>query len=635
MKWNELEQEAGHIKENLISLFEGIKRNTSTLLPERGADFDHAEEVLKKPNFDVVVCGEVKKGKSSFINAIIGADILPTNTEVATSQVFRISNEEKESYALVFTDGSQRAITREELVRYGSQVAADKNGDPIFGDKTLDYISIGYPIAFLPKEVTLVDTPGIGAVYAAHEQITMSYLVKAAAVIFIMDPSNPLVDSEKAFIEKALGVTRQIMFVMTKMDNYDMGYITTMVRRNEEILAPLQEKTYNKQIQILPMSSKTLFEAAAEDIDVLREDGVQASQFDKVREELMKLVYSTVAISRNAYAFNVANSYNTAVMSSLGEQRKVLDTPSTETSDVIAKKNALRQEFTSNWGPSGAKQRQIVAGVKEQITGLQHRVESLFSTSGPIYRQFEKEINELQNLEQDKQYGESLGSRVSDAIGTSWKQILDSCQTNIQELLVGYDREASSLIQVDASEESSLMVVEDFQFKGMSAVQQFQQLRNGYYTVAFAAMLVGSLIPVGGWVIIGLGTLLGLFQSRTLQHKNCQEKLKQCLGNNFRTMYNSLCKDPKPNKTTLEQIIEDLSNMSQDALQKIYERQKATIEKSLAVLNEQQRKQGAEREAAKHALQELQTSWKPLYDKLLATRSMIDQLVEKLETNRQ
>jgi hypothetical protein len=224
---------------------------------------------------------------------------------------------------------------------------------------------------------------------------------------------------------------------------------------------------------------------------------------------------------------------------------------------------------------------------------------------------------------------------VDEAIGRAWKLNLESCQTNIQELLVNYDREASAMIQVSDSEETSLIRVEKFQFKGMSAVQQFQQLRNGYYTVAFAAMLLGSIIPLGGWVLIGIGALVGIFQSRDVQHKNCQEKLKQFLNNKFTATYSSFCRDPKPNKTVLEQVVESISNMSQDALQKIYERQKATIEKSLAVLNEQQRKQGAEREAAKHALQELQTSWRPLYDKLLATRSMIDQLVEKLETNRQ
>jgi predicted GTPase len=263
MNWNELEQEVLHFKDYFTSFFDDIRRDTSTSLFKRDVELN----LLKKPNFDVVVCGGVKNGKSSFINAIIGADILPTNTEVSTSKVFRISNEKEESYTLVFTDGSKQSIKREELPLYGSYNADDENEELLFEGKALDYISIAYPSPFLPKDVTIVDTPGINSIYSSYEQITKSYLVKAAAVIFIMDPSFPLTKSEMTFIKKAFSVTQHIMFVVTKIDNYEAEYITMLVKRNEEILAPLKQKTYNRQIHIFPMSSKMLFDAAAKDID--------------------------------------------------------------------------------------------------------------------------------------------------------------------------------------------------------------------------------------------------------------------------------------------------------------------------------------------------------------------------------
>ena len=86
---------------------------------------------LKNDVYDVVVCGEVKKGKSSLINAILGEDLLPVDTRVATSQAFRIINDESRAFYLVHTDGTKKAIKKEDLDKYGSQVRIDKDGEMI------------------------------------------------------------------------------------------------------------------------------------------------------------------------------------------------------------------------------------------------------------------------------------------------------------------------------------------------------------------------------------------------------------------------------------------------------------------------------------------------------------------------
>ncbi len=47
-------------------------------LPQLPVELPLLAENLKKPGFTIVVSGEVNRGKSTFINAIIGRDILPT-----------------------------------------------------------------------------------------------------------------------------------------------------------------------------------------------------------------------------------------------------------------------------------------------------------------------------------------------------------------------------------------------------------------------------------------------------------------------------------------------------------------------------------------------------------------------------
>lgn len=67
-------------------------------LPIVPMSFTSAKKLVADSPYDVVVCGEVKKGKSSLLNAIIGQEILPVNSEITTSQVFRISNSTQESF---------------------------------------------------------------------------------------------------------------------------------------------------------------------------------------------------------------------------------------------------------------------------------------------------------------------------------------------------------------------------------------------------------------------------------------------------------------------------------------------------------------------------------------------------------
>lgn len=636
MEWNELEPTVAGIRENLLECFESIKKNQNPILPAKDEEIDAAHQLIKDETFDVLVCGEVKKGKSSFINAIIGEDILPTNTNVATSQVFRIVNTEKESYSLVFTDGTSQPITREQLSLYGSQVDADLYGEPVFKHHTLDYIQVNYPIAFLPESVTIVDTPGIGALYAAHERITTEYLKKASAVIFVMDPANPLVEQEKKFLEKAFAITSQIMFVMTKMDNYDESYIVQMVRRNEELLQPFRDKVYDGHIQVFPMSSKTLAEAAHEECEVLKEDSLNASQFEQVKKELLRLIYTTVGISRNLYAFNVANGYNTRIMSSIAEQTEVLSSPGSAKA-LMEKKQKLQNDFVKEWGANGIKQNEIVAKINVRLTGFQNQVNALFLQDGRAYSNFLKEIEALENPEEDEAYGKTLPSRLQTEIGQSWKVLLSECQNCIQKMLVEYDREAKIFIGDSAEDKDNTpQTVVPFVPRKVDFFHGLNQIRNGYFTALFASAILGALaVPVAGWVLLPIAAIIAVFSNKREKHQRLQAELKKCLIDNFVKMHHAFVLEPISTEepvTMVQKVINEVTAMSKDALMCIYEQQKKNIENEIVQLNAQIKKEGEERNMAKKNLEELKLSWKPVYQKLLETREQINRIVESLKS---
>lgn len=114
MDWKDIEPQSKHLVLELRDLMSEIMElnNTDNRYPPLSNKFKHTKECLDNPSYNIVVCGEMKKGKSSLLNAIIGRDILPVANQVATSQVFRISNSVKESFELVFSDGSKKRFQK-------------------------------------------------------------------------------------------------------------------------------------------------------------------------------------------------------------------------------------------------------------------------------------------------------------------------------------------------------------------------------------------------------------------------------------------------------------------------------------------------------------------------------------------
>src|ERR687893_1977698 len=122
---------------NVTEQIEGIRRQSVAVLDgllARAGGFELADppaalgryrRKLRENAYKVLVVGEAKRGKSTFVNALIGQDILPTDVEVATSQVFNIRPAKQEAYRVRYEDGSAREITAGDLPRYGSQVMHD------------------------------------------------------------------------------------------------------------------------------------------------------------------------------------------------------------------------------------------------------------------------------------------------------------------------------------------------------------------------------------------------------------------------------------------------------------------------------------------------------------------------------
>jgi len=103
-----------------------------------------------------VIVGEVKSGKSSFVNALLGEDVCEVAPDPCTAGI-------------------------QELV-YG-----EERSKTILGDQ--------WERLYLPKsvlrDITIVDTPGTNSIIQNHQKITEDYIPKSDLVVFVFPAKNP------------------------------------------------------------------------------------------------------------------------------------------------------------------------------------------------------------------------------------------------------------------------------------------------------------------------------------------------------------------------------------------------------------------------------------------------------------
>lgn len=239
--------------------------------------------------FTVVVLGEFKRGKSTFVNALLGTPLLPMNILPETATINAIMYSENPQLSVVYMDGRQEA--GEPTYEFLQNFSAQKNNEERLNK--IKYIKIGYPLDILKNRIVLVDTPGVSDLNQQRCDITYRFLPKANAVLFLLDANSPLKKSEKEFIEKQLfplGL-KDIVFLVNKYDcideeEEDDDFLDEIKARLSETFHVGEKGAALDDIILYPLSARDALDGIAEN-DLNR---VKASGLPEVQESLRKIL---------------------------------------------------------------------------------------------------------------------------------------------------------------------------------------------------------------------------------------------------------------------------------------------------------------------------------------------------------
>ena len=177
-----------------------------------------AEKRLYQDRVKVLVVGEFSRGKSTFINAIMGEPILPSRVTPTTATINVIRGGVDRAALIHYSDGKKvhLPLPPTQVNKFLSDVVTSTNED----SQKITEVVVTVPGRLDHIMVDIVDTPGVNDLNKLREEVTFRYLHECDVALVILDSHQPLTESERIFLKnRVVGAdVNKLAFVVNRID---------------------------------------------------------------------------------------------------------------------------------------------------------------------------------------------------------------------------------------------------------------------------------------------------------------------------------------------------------------------------------------------------------------------------------
>ncbi|MFI5182678.1 MAG: dynamin family protein [Thermoanaerobaculia bacterium] len=181
--------------------------------------------------FYVVCVGEFKRGKSTLLNALVGREIFPVGVVPVTSAVTILRHGPAPEARVTLSGGEARRIALADIRDY---VTEDRNPENRRGVVAVEAF---LPSPLLAAGMCLVDTPGIGSVFAGNTAATRDFLPHIDAALVVLGADPPVSGDELALVAEVARGIEHLVFVLNKADRLPEDECAEAARFAERVLA--------------------------------------------------------------------------------------------------------------------------------------------------------------------------------------------------------------------------------------------------------------------------------------------------------------------------------------------------------------------------------------------------------------
>ena len=234
------------------------------------------DKLLRRAQYpmEVAIVGQFSSGKSTFLNALLSKDILPTGITPVTSKVNFLNYGEEYKLKVTYKNGANEYHALENINKFTDQRESVEE---------IKYLSLYAPLEIL-KEISFVDTPGLNSQSLSDTKTTKKILRDVDGIIWLS-----LIDSAGKESEAEILTT-----YLKNFKNKSLCVLNQKDKFSEEQLAftldYIKTKFSEYFSEVIPISAKQALDSRVQQQDILIQEALfeLQDQFKKMSKESLE-----------------------------------------------------------------------------------------------------------------------------------------------------------------------------------------------------------------------------------------------------------------------------------------------------------------------------------------------------------
>lgn len=537
--------------------------------------------IVEKQNdkmLNISVIGEFSTGKSSFINALVGYELLAVNVIQGTTVAITII-EYSEDFSITLTDFSGRCSKkvyksidslRQQLHIYTTDAAYAKN---------INYVTVTLPSEILKNGYRIIDTPGTNSLELWHEEITRRAIRELSDLsIILTDATQPMPVTLMSFVDNTLADSvKSCAFVANKIDRIRekerdgiIKFIGKKICQSFEIEEPI----------VLPFSAVALTNSFAKETV-----NIDSNSFLLTANSLEHLLSYTAKQRLRAQARKILHLVDD-IYSTLDNNIKSIAAQYQQELQMLdrSKQTDLKPFISSQ---ISTRQKSFLSGAKD----YKYKVESVCdSLASKAKTNIESKIEACDSLDNLSNY---IKGSLSDDIKKEGQSIISGTESKFGELRKFFNRELK-LFQKDFEKEFEKLKILSVKFnvkpKDVAVRHSAHSANIGPVMTLISEELskenwaigggLGAGAVIGSMILPGIGTVIGgilggiVGGAASPDTSEVKTKVKSKLATPLRSYYRSINNDCMTNYNT---YVNDISAYLESEINRYYSTYASTV----------------------------------------------------------
>lgn len=393
-----------------------------------------ARERLAAGAFVLMIAGAFKRGKSTLVNALLGAEVLPTGvipvTNVATTLVFGA----EPGLTVVYGDGRREHHPLDRLRDFVAEAGNPAN------TKGVKHVEVHHPSAWLQHGLRVVDTPGVGSVHAHQTRTAHDALPRLDAAVLVLSADPPVGEAELAYLQEIVPLAGRVFVVMNKIDQLTPTERADALAFTVEVL----QRTVDTSLEVFAISARQALAASLADDAA----GFEASGLGRLRDRLATFLEQERGEAQRHAIVRALARAATDIQRAIGLERYAIEAPTRTLAGQLDHFKEASAELASE---QRAARLVLDAEARELVKGMQIDKERYAEREAPsLLAAYDAEVQEVRaasTMALDAKLEALIRARIQATVEARHAEIDRQLWSKVRALEVAYAKRVDGLVE--------------------------------------------------------------------------------------------------------------------------------------------------------------------------------------------